>query len=241
MLVEVSSQPERGPGSWEEVLALILDAKQERRPLRIPILAPTKQVVGSLVPLSVSHLVDRQLVDRFVCWRNQNREGWLDQRAVTAEGTLRWLERVVNDPLRMSFLIYWGDRVVGRCGFLNLTVRENESDGLVRGERGGGYYFMRDAQLACLRWQFEALGLQAVYSRVLSTNERALNSCRLLGYDMSPFARKRITCQPSPLGDVLKEAEPGLEPSADFHTAAELLYLRLTRERFVQCVTDLGW
>ncbi len=215
------------PPGWEETLSYLTAVKTGSVALRIPVKNGHGEVVGALVPLTVEHLGDGDLIETFVRWRNQNREGWLDQRPVTPEATRRWLEAVVRVPNRMSFLILWGDRPVGRCGFLNLTPEDNESDGLVRGERGGGYHFMRDAQIAGICWKFERLGISSIWSKVLSTNERAQASCESLGYRMEPFDSRPVYRQHYPDGNVLTE-----EGDGELCPDLRILYLRLTREGF---------
>lgn len=217
---------EREPAS-EEVLRHLHDIKQDREVLHIPIHNSERKEVGFLAPLSVSHLNDNSLIETFVRWRNQNLEGWLDQRPVTVEGTRKWLEVVVNDPTRMTFLIYWGKRLIGRCGFLHLTRTDSESDGVVRGERGGGCYFMRDTQIACLIWQFSTLNNQSIFSKILSTNVQALANCQSLGYDMRLSIERPIYRVSYPEGDLLTEEEHG-EPCSE----CMLLHLRLMKSDF---------
>jgi RimJ/RimL family protein N-acetyltransferase len=215
--------------------ALLEDIKRGRRALRIPIRDRHHSEVGHLAPLTTAHLGDIELIHRFVRWRNQFRSGWLDQRPVTVDGTQRWLQEVVENPTRMTFLIYFGETLIGRCGFLNLTRDRNESDGLVRGERGGGADLIHCANVAGLDWQFRNLGIRAVHSKVLSTNELALQGCRRLGYSMPPIASKQIFRHVYPEGVVLREFGDPDQELPD----VRLLYLRLEEKGFGHAVA--GW
>lgn len=222
------------PAEWFDVLRLILEIKQDRRPVRIPIRSRSNGAPGSgretgcLVPLTERHLLDASLVTTFVRWRNQNLAGYLDQRPVTEAGTRAWLERTVLDPLRMAFLVFWEDRMIGRCGFVNLTPGDQEADGLVRGERGGGMNFLFEAQVAGLDWIFWHVRSGSVVARVLSTNDLALENCRRMGYDLAPFATipvyRRVTPEGAQLLDNGRDEErlPGVE----------LYSIRLSREAF---------
>lgn len=206
--------------------------KAGRSSLQIPICDRQGFEVGRLAPLTQDHLGDDWLVSTFVRWRNQNREGWLDQRPVTAEGTHRWLQEAVENPVRMSFLIYFGERLVGRCGFLDLSAAENESDGLVRGERGGGPEFIHCANVAGLTWQFSELGLSTVRSKVLSSNVFAVEGCRKLGYAMTPFAAREVFRHEDRQGVVFREQGLPEQELPD----VRLLYLRLSKTDFNRAV-----
>ena len=95
---------------------------------------------------------------------------------------------------------------------------------------------MRDAQIAAIRWKFDALCVDSVYSKVLSSNERALNSCRLLGYDMQAFSRRPLFRKQDAAGEFFTEEG---EEHQRVH-GLELLYLRLTKDCFFRCVADLS-
>jgi len=204
--------------------------------LMIPIQHGDVPEAGHLAPLTEAHLGDNALIDRFVRWRNQIRGGWLDQRPVTADGTRRWLQEVVVNPTRMSFLIYFGESLIGRCGFLNLTANQNESDGLVRGERGGGISFMHSANVAGLEWQFRELAIRGVCSKVLSTNESALEGCRRLGYPMTPRASRPVYRHTYPDGVVLRESG---DPEQEL-AGVRLHYLRIEKSDFDKALRNGG-
>jgi RimJ/RimL family protein N-acetyltransferase len=212
----------------QQQLELLCDAKSGKLPLWIPIRDSGGADIGHLEPLTERHLGDDALIERFVRWRNQNLAGWLDQRQVTGQSTRRWLQDVVTNPTRLTFLIYLGKRIIGRCGLLNLTRDDNEADGLIRGERGGGLYFMFYANVAMLAWEFDELGIDSVFSKVLSTNDAAIESCRRLGFSLPPFAVRTLYRHDCPDGIVLREnGTPDQEVPG-----AQLLYVRLSKANF---------
>ena len=177
---------------WFGALRWLLDVKQGRVPLEVPILDDGCEQIGTLTPISVRHLADAELLERFVRWRNQNRSGYLDQRPVTLEGVRRYVEDVVYNPTRLTFLAYCDGQPIGRLGAVGIGPREHESDGLVRGERGGGMRFMHWAQITSMVLIFHVLNQQRITSRVLSGNELARDSCRSLGYDMNPISSQPV-------------------------------------------------
>jgi hypothetical protein len=177
---------------WFDALRWLVDIKQGRRSLIVPILDDRAQEIGILRPITVAQLADESLLERFVVWRNQHRTGYLDQRPVTLDGVRRYVEDVVYNPTRLTFLAYFEERPVARLGAVRIGPVEHESDGLVRGERGGGIQFMHWAQLAGMLVLFRALNQRSMISRVLSTNDLARDSCATKGYDMRPVVSQPI-------------------------------------------------
>ena len=219
---------------WFDTCRYLLDVKQGRVALSVPVVDFEGKSIGRLEPLTARHAADEETVDRFVRWRNQNLAGYLDQRPVTRESTRTWLEDVALSPTRLSFLIYSGERAVGKCGMLHIRPRDQESDGLMRGERGGGPMLIHFAQVACLIWSFRVLKNESVLSKVLSTNEPALTSCERLGYDRKPERIASVFLKEYPNGRVLEEQGSEAERVPEL----ALLYLRLTRDRFLHAITS---
>lgn len=171
---------------WFDAVRWLVDVKQGVLPLAVPILDEQGSELGELRPITVEHLGDEALLERFVVWRNQHRLGYLDQRPVTLAGVHRYVEDVVYNPTRVSFLAYCDGRPIARMGAVRIGPHEHESDGLVRGERGGGMQFVHRAQLTGMILLFYALNQTSIISRVLSSNDLARESCTSLGYDMVP-------------------------------------------------------
>jgi len=177
---------------WFDALRWLLDVKQGVQPLVVPILDEQGGELGELRPITVEHLQDEALLERFVVWRNHHRLGYLDQRPVTMAGVRRYVEDVVYNPTRLSFLAYCDGRPIARMGAVRIGPTEHESDGLVRGERGGGMQFVHRAQLSGMVLLFHALNQTSIISRVLSTNDLARESCTSLGYDMNPVLSQQV-------------------------------------------------
>jgi hypothetical protein len=98
------------------------------------------------------------------------------------------------------------------------------SDGIVRGERGGGMNFIAFANYACMGWDFAHLGLHAMDSKVVASNAPALRSTSSLGYRAVGSTTLHVEQHAS--GAVLTEA-PGAVV-AD----VRLWYLRVVRSDF---------
>jgi hypothetical protein len=123
---------------------------------------------------------------------------------VTLDGVRRYVEDVVYNPTRLTFLAYFEGRPIARLGAVQIGPVEHESDGLVRGERGGGIQFMHRAALAEMVVLFHAFDQRSMVSRVLSTNELARDSCAAKGYDMRPVLSQPIYRIRHPEGDTLE-------------------------------------
>lgn len=177
---------------WFDAVRWLVDVKQGVLPLAVSILDEQGIKLGELRPITVEHLQDEALLERFVVWRNKHRLGYLDQRPVTLAGVRRYVEDVVHNPTRVSFLAYCEGRPIARMGAVRIGPHEHESDGLVRGERGGGMQFVHCAQLTAMVLLFHALNQTSIVSRVLSTNDLARESCASLGYDMTPVISRPV-------------------------------------------------
>lgn len=219
---------------WFDVVRLILDMKQERRHVSIPIVDFDGRKIGRLEPLGVSSLGSPDLLRQFVRWRNQNLAGFLDQRPTTEVETARWLDDVVTNPTRIAFLIFAHDTPIGRCGSVQIRPGELMTDGLVRGEQGGGKKFMYYAQIANLIWTFHALRIETVHSKILSTNDLAIENYRNLGCDTQPCRSAPMYRISSPAGDVLEEFGSPTELLPD----VLLNYYQLKREPFLKSVAQ---
>jgi hypothetical protein len=226
----ISSETNFDPHHWFEVLRRVCLIKSGKVDLRIPIVDDAGREVGHLEPITARHLIDQELLSTFVRWRNQNRVGYLDQRPVTEESTRSWLIDVATNPLRMAYLIFCEGRLVGRSGFVKLKPWEREADSLVRGERGGGMWFMHWAQMAGILWESQCLGSQSLVADVVSENELALENCWRLGYDREPFQRRRLFRTLFPDGEFW-----GVQGNeSDVVPAVELLTFRLREQNFFE-------
>lgn len=217
---------------WYDVIRLVLDMKQGRITSDVPVIDDHGRTVGRYETLGLKHIGDSSLIEQLVRWRNQNVSGYLDQRRVTPEATAAWVVDAATNPTRIATLIYAGETLVGKCGIVQMTPGRVMSDGLVRGERGGGIKFMHFAQISRMIWDFYFFQLEEIHSKVLSTNDAAQESCRRLGYDMKPYRSQALYRKAYDEGVVLEEFG---EPS-ELLTDVKLDYYRLDREAFFRVV-----
>lgn len=220
---------------WFGIVRRICNIKSGEKKLCIPIVNDKGCGIGHLEPITALHLQNEELLKTFVRWRNQNRVGYLDQRPVTMEGTRLWLIDIVANPARVAYLIYCGDRLVGRTGFVKLKPWELEADSLVRGEHGGGILFMHWAQVASLIWTFASLSIQFVVADIVSVNELAIENCHRLGYDLEPFLRRPLYRTIYPEGEFW---EPRGGVDASLIPGIELHSFRLREKAFYQLVQE---
>ncbi|HEY4177025.1 MAG TPA: hypothetical protein VGM90_09350 [Kofleriaceae bacterium] len=173
------------PAAPPAVLARIAHAKAG--PGRVvPVThAETGETIGRAEALHAEHLTGETgdaMIERFVRWRNFYRNGWLDQRLVTPETTRAWAARYLATPTTLLYLLYAGDVLIGRTGFLQLTATSFMTDGLVRGERGGGPRFLHRVSAALAVADLELTGISAMRAKILSDNDLALDQATRYGY-----------------------------------------------------------
>jgi hypothetical protein len=222
------------PAGWQ--LELIRALKTPATTVPLPLVDFEGRSIGRIECMTYGHLDDDALLETFVHWRNRNRAGWLDQRAVTLESTRAWMRRALESDRCLHRLFYAGDRLIGRGGMVELTREGYMSDGIVRGGRGGGLHFMNFVNFACMAWDFEHFDLDFIDSKVLETNALALNSTNLLGYRARH--RRSLFRTRTPDGDVLTETpaettEPaGALGAGSVVSDVQLCYTRVSRNDF---------
>jgi len=227
-LYDPAAHPPAEP--WQ--LARVAEIKRPETPRVLPVVDFDQNVIGRVVSCTQDLADDRTLIETFVRWRNQNLAGWLDQRPVTQEGTERWFRKALADPSRLNILFYAGDKLIGRGGMIELSRDSYMSDGIVRGERGGGINFMHFSNFACMSWDFANLGISTIYSKVLATNEMALSATKLLGYEI--LGSVPLYVKNTPSGTLItEEAEEGLvvHPARLWYLSAPQAAFEEARER----------
>ncbi|HEY4056548.1 MAG TPA: hypothetical protein VGM39_08055, partial [Kofleriaceae bacterium] len=176
------------PAASPDVLARIARAKAGPG-LVVPVAhAETGEEIGRAEALHADHLAGAtgdEMIERFVRWRNFYRGGWLDQRVVTPETTRAWAARYLATPNTLLYLLYAGDTLIGRTGFLQLTATSLMTDGLVRGERGGGLRFLHRVSAALAVADLELTGVRAMRATILSDNDLALDQATRHGYQVT--------------------------------------------------------
>jgi hypothetical protein len=115
-------------------------------------------------------------------------------------------------------------------GAVRISPVEHEADGLVRGERGGGIRFLYHAQVAAMVLIFRCFNHQGMVSRILSTNELALENSAAFGYDMEPSLVQPIYRKEHSNGFIF-ETSGNVE---DRVNGVSLYTLRLTRRAFFE-------
>ena len=162
------------------------DVIHERVALRIDIRDAQTNLVGYLLPLTISTLEDTALIQQMTRWRNQARRYFLTQFIATPERTRRWLETVVfQDYSCLLFLIHSQTKRIGHYGFKNLMPDSVEVDNLVRGEIGGHPKLIHFAEYTLIKWLFDSFSLERVYGFVLSDNRLVLDLHRSVGFEMA--------------------------------------------------------
>jgi hypothetical protein len=189
----------------------------------IPLCDFDGKAFGRIECMTFEDLDNEALIATFVRWRNQYREGWLDQREVTLDSTRAWMRRALESDERLNRLFYFHDRLIGRGGMVDFCRHGYMSDGLVRGERGGGMSFIPFVNFACMGWDFENLDLHWMDSKVIDSNTTALHSTELLGYRVIRSVPLYVASD----GQITETASPG----SVVHNS-RLCYLRVSRADF---------
>jgi hypothetical protein len=182
---------------WFEALRWMICLKQGKVKIKIPILDAIGKEIGFLRPIDYDDLLNEPLLEQFVQWRNQNLVGYLDQRPVNIEGVRKYVEDVVFNPTRLSFLAFYDGLPIARLGAVKICRTDHETDGLVRGERGGGIRFLYFAQISIFAFLFRLFTHKRFIARILSTNDLALENCLSFGCDKEPILEQpiyRISC-----------------------------------------------
>jgi hypothetical protein len=226
-----------GPAAarWFELLRWMTLVKHGKVKVSIPILDLSGRETGVLRPIDYDDLLNEPLLEQFVRWRNQNLEGYLDQRPVSIEGVKRYVEDVVFNPTRISFLAICDGKPIARMGAVKITPIEHEADGLVRGERGGGIRFLYYAQISALTFLFKLFNHERLIARILSSNDLAIENCSSFGYDIEPIVEQPIYRKVHDMGLTLEtsgNADEILE-------GVTLKTLQLTRKSFYQQLESL--
>ena len=148
---------------------------------------PSGTIVGSLTPINTASLDDLPLMESITRWRIENAAAFATRFAATTDRTRDWLrETVLPADDRVLFLIRHDDTPIGHIGFRDLTADAFQGDNLVRGERGGGLFFMRHSGLAFNAWAMQCFHVQHSWARVLANNQAAVDFNMSLGSKVYP-------------------------------------------------------
>src|SRR5258706_2471726 len=169
-------------------IAFIKDIITERTGFNIGIANDANEPIGTLKPITNSVLNDAEIIERLTKWRNQTKKYFLTQFNATEERTKKWLREVVlQDYSRLLFLIYSPARLIGQCGFKDLSAATVEIDNLIRGEIGGDHRLIYYSEKALIRWLFHSFDIERVFGIVLADNLLALNIHDSVGFRQTEF------------------------------------------------------
>lgn len=146
---------------------------------------PHNGIGGHLDPISVKTLTSPESIELLAKWRSVAQEWFPSQFAVTHEGTSRWVQTQLlqrNDRI-LFFVTDNNSNKVGHVGLFRFNYEEGfcEIDNIVRGSdqwKGA----IEAGCAAMMTWAFENLGLNRLYLRVVSDNERAIRLYERLGF-----------------------------------------------------------
>jgi hypothetical protein len=143
---------------------------------------PSGALVGRLIPVNVMSLSDNLLMDAITRWRINNAASFATHFMPTTDRTRQWLKDVVlSDERRVLFVICTGNRPIGHVGLRDLDECSFQGDNLVRGERGGGLFFMTYAVWAFQAWAMQCFQVRRSWGRVLASNSAAIKFNLSLG------------------------------------------------------------
>lgn len=137
-----------------------------------------------LAPLTRDCCQKSDLVLLLAKWRRDNQKWFPPQFKVTLAGTKKWLkERVIEDPLRLLFLIKVNKEFIGHIGFnrFNLSKKTSQVDNVIRG-RPGFPGIMSCSIISLMKWGQQTLDLKRFKVETTSDNKKALKFYRKLGF-----------------------------------------------------------
>ena len=141
---------------------------------------------GYLVPVCELHATDNRIIATLAQWRKENAFAYPTQFTVTIAGTASWLRSQVLDVEdRILFLVLdKHGNPIGHIGFAHAINDEGEMefDNIVRGVKNVQPGMMSHAAEALLNWAEETIAPHAIYLRVFSDNDHAIEFYHKLGF-----------------------------------------------------------
>jgi RimJ/RimL family protein N-acetyltransferase len=174
-------------GHKERVLETICACKQGgcAAPV-LPQVHLDSRPVASLEPVTWKDEANPDAIMRLARWREGAADGFPSQFPVTLAGTQRWLRKALLEvPDRVLFWVRLHDGTpVGHVGLFRYDAIERaiEIDNIVRGAQGIVPGIMFGAVQALVDWAFDALGMETLYLRVFSHNDRAIRLYERCGF-----------------------------------------------------------
>jgi len=144
------------------------------------------RTVGFLEPITMKTLESDKDVELLAAWRDKAQPWFPSQFMVTKERTKTWVDKqLMKLKDRILFFVKKasGERV-GHVGLFrfDFAAQHCEIDNIVRGEDG----WKGAIEAACatmIEWAFSELGMQKLFLRVVSDNQRAIKLYERLGFE----------------------------------------------------------
>ena len=129
--------------------------------------------------------IDMPLIRR---WRNHDRKWFHDQTIITEAMQNKWHERYLRDASDMLFIAETERVPVGMYGLININQQNAEAGRLIIGEKGyTGKSLSTEIMRSVLRFGFEELLLDGIYTDVKAKNKAAAITMIKAGYEIVGF------------------------------------------------------
>ena len=134
---------------------------------------------GYLLPLSLLHLENEEIVNKLWNWREQHSYAYPSRSKTDVESTKKWIKKaIIDNPDRILFLIYdENQKFVGHAGFADASNSncELEFDNILRGDASSRKGLMYDVMTTLEKWARSVLFPNSFYLRVLDSNKHAVD------------------------------------------------------------------
>ncbi|MEM6812437.1 MAG: GNAT family N-acetyltransferase [Pseudomonadota bacterium] len=144
------------------------------------------QKMGYLLPIGEEHKNNDEIIKLLSNWRENSQKYFPSQFKVTEEGTKNWLQKALIEAAdRILYLVYdERDKPVGHVGLFRFDYQNQscELDNIVRGDDSASKGIMTIACNALMQDSFSRYGLDKMYLRVFSDNDRAISLYKNLGF-----------------------------------------------------------
>lgn len=141
---------------------------------------------GYLLPLSLLHLENEEIVNKLWSWREQHSYAYPSRSKTDVESTKKWIKKaVIDNPDRILFLIYdENQKLVGHAGFADASNSncELEFDNILRGDISSRKGLMYDVMTTLESWARSVLFPNSFYLRVLESNKHAVDFYKKIGF-----------------------------------------------------------
>lgn len=115
---------------------------------------------------------------------------------ISEVATKQWLNKVALDSSRKDFIVCLikEDTPIGYGGFLNIDIKNSKAESYMAiGDKnywGKGY--AKELRKLLLKYAFNEIGLNKVYSYVWSQNEKMINLNKMIGFKIEGLIRADV-------------------------------------------------